>query len=64
MTTKGIFRSLPWWVTWIAIPVLILAVFGGLIMSVIGFLVSFVFKALLLVALIAGLIYVVRKFTA
>ncbi|AQW51984.1 MULTISPECIES: DUF5326 family protein [Streptomyces] len=64
MTTKGIFRGLPWWVTWIAIPVLILAVFGGLVMSVIGFLVSFVFKALLLVALIAGLIYVVRKFTA
>ncbi|MEU1941295.1 MULTISPECIES: DUF5326 family protein [unclassified Streptomyces] len=64
MTTKEIFRGLPWWVTWIAIPVLILAVFGGLVMSVIGFLVSFVFKALLLVALIAGLIYVVRKFTA
>lgn len=55
---------MPWWVTWIAIPVLVLAVFGGLIMSVIGFVVSLVFKALLLVVLIAGLIYVVRKFTS
>ncbi|MBP8536380.1 DUF5326 family protein [Streptomyces sp. MK37H] len=64
MTTKGIFQGLPWWVTWIAIPVLVLAVFGGLIMSVVGFVVSLVFKALLLVVLIAGLIYVVRKFTS
>lgn len=64
MATKGIFQALPWWVTWIAVPVLVLAVFGGLIMSVLGFVINLVFKALLLVALIAGLIYVVRKFTS
>ncbi|MET7933568.1 DUF5326 family protein [Streptomyces sp. NPDC005322] len=64
MATKGIFQGLPWWVTWIAVPVLVLAVFGGLIMSVLGFVINLVFKALLLVALIAGLIYVVRKFTS
>jgi hypothetical protein len=64
VATKGIIRGLPWWVTWIAVPVLVLAVFGGLIVSVLGIVVKLVFKALLLVALIAGLIYVVRKFTS
>ncbi|MEK8171663.1 DUF5326 family protein [Streptomyces sp. M19] len=57
-------HGLPWWVKWIAVPALVLLVFGGLITSVLGFVVAFVFKALLLVALIAGLIYVVRKFTS
>ncbi|MEU0839891.1 DUF5326 family protein [Streptomyces sp. NPDC005962] len=64
MAAKGIFQGLPWWVTWIAVPVLVLAVFGGLIMSVVGFVIGLLFKALLLVALIGGLIYVVRKFTS
>ncbi|MDX3227014.1 DUF5326 family protein [Streptomyces sp. ME19-01-6] len=64
MATKGILQGLPWWVTWVAIPILVLAVFGGLIMSVVGFVVNLVFKALLLVALVAGLIYLVRKFSS
>ncbi|MGO4428210.1 DUF5326 family protein, partial [Streptomyces sp. MCAF7] len=34
------------------------------IMSVVGFVVGLVFKALLLVALVAGLIYLVRKFSS
>ncbi|MBT2382816.1 DUF5326 family protein [Streptomyces sp. ISL-11] len=64
MAEKGIFEGLPWWVKWIAVPVLVLAVFGGLIMSVLGFVVTLIFKALLLVALIGGLIFVVKKFTS
>ncbi|GGX92482.1 DUF5326 family protein [Streptomyces hiroshimensis] len=64
MAEKGIFAGLPWWVKWIAVPVLVLVVFGSLIMSVLGFVISLVFKALLLVALIAGLIFVVKKFTS
>ncbi|EFL24729.1 MULTISPECIES: DUF5326 family protein [Streptomyces] len=64
MAAKDIFRGLPWWVTWIAVPVLVLAVFGGMIMSVVGFVIGLLFKVLLLVALIGGLIYVVRKFTS
>ncbi|MGY0060066.1 DUF5326 family protein [Streptomyces sp. LZ34] len=64
MATKGILQGLPWWVTWVAIPILVLAVFGGLIMSVVGFVVGLVFKVLLLVALVAGLIYLVRKFSS
>ncbi|QLE73039.1 hypothetical protein FGW37_16840 [Streptomyces rectiverticillatus] len=64
MAEKGIFAGLPWWVRWIAVPVLVLVVFGSLIMSVLGFVIALVFKALLLVALIAGLIFVVKKFTS
>ncbi len=64
MAEKGIFGGLPGWVKWIAVPLLVLLVFGSLIMSVLGFVVSLLFKALLLVALVGGLIYVVRKFTS
>ncbi|MGW1072383.1 DUF5326 family protein [Streptomyces sp. NPDC002537] len=64
MAEKGIFAGLPWWVKWIAVPVLVLMVFGSLIMSALGFVIALVFKALLLVALVGGLIFVVRKFTS
>jgi hypothetical protein len=64
MAVKEIFAGLPWWVKWIAVPVLVLVVFGGLIASVVGFVVGLLFKALLLVALVAGLVYLVRKFSA
>ncbi|MFH8368001.1 DUF5326 family protein [Streptomyces sp. NPDC018031] len=64
MAAKNVFQGLPWWVTWIAVPVLVLAVFGGLILSVVGLIAWLAFRVLLLVALIAGLIYVVRKFTS
>ncbi|WP_058045358.1 DUF5326 family protein [Streptomyces roseifaciens] len=64
MAEKGIFAGLPWWVKWIAVPVLVLVVFGSLIMSVLGFVIALVFKVLLLVALIGGLIFVVKKFTS
>ncbi|MCA6093982.1 DUF5326 family protein [Streptomyces sp. SCA3-4] len=64
MAEKGIFEGLPWWVKWIAVPVLVLVVFGSLIMSVLGFVIGLLFKALLLVALVGGLIFVVKKFTS
>ncbi|MEU5417684.1 DUF5326 family protein [Streptomyces sp. NPDC001407] len=64
MGEKGIFAGLPWWVKWIAVPVLVLMVFGGLIMTALGFVIALLFKALLLVALVGGLIFVVRKFTS
>ncbi|MEV5237588.1 DUF5326 family protein [Streptomyces cinnamoneus] len=64
MAEKGIFGGLPWWVKWIAVPVLVLVVFGSLIMSVLGFVISLLFKALLLVVLVGGLIFVVKKFTS
>ena len=61
---REIFAGLPWWVKWVAVPVIALVVFGGLIASVVGFVVYLLFKVLIFVALVGGLIYVVRKFMA
>jgi len=60
---REIFSSMPWWVKWVAVPVIALVVFGGLIATVVGFVIGLLFKALIFVALVGGLIYVVRKFT-
>lgn len=59
---QEIFMGLPWWVKWIAVPVIALVVFGGLIASVVGFVIALLFKVLVFVALVGGLIYLVRKF--
>ncbi|GAA2383804.1 DUF5326 family protein [Streptomyces glaucosporus] len=64
MDVKGTFAALPWWVKWVAIPLIALFVFGGLIANVVGFILSLVFKLLLFAALVGGLVYVVRKFTS
>lgn len=64
MAVKEILAGMPWWVKWVAIPVLALVVFGGLITSVLTFVVGLLFKLLVFVALVGGLIYVVRKFTS
>ncbi|MEU6590929.1 DUF5326 family protein [Streptomyces sp. NPDC046881] len=61
---REIFAGLPWWVKWVAVPIIALVVFGGLIASAVVFVVGLLFKALVFVALVGGLIYVVRKFTA
>jgi Family of unknown function (DUF5326) len=61
---KEIFAGLPWWVKWVAVPIIALVVFGGLILSVLQFVVALLFKVLVFVALVGGLIYVVRKFMA
>ncbi|GLW49333.1 hypothetical protein Stsp02_49940 [Streptomyces sp. NBRC 14336] len=58
------FAGLPWWVKWIAVPVIALVVFGGLIASVVTFVIGLLFKVLVFVALVGGLVYVVRKFTS
>ena len=61
---REIFAGMPWWVKWIAVPVIALLVFGGLIVSVVQVVVGLLFKLLVFVALVGGLVYVVRKFTA
>ncbi|MDH6226092.1 MULTISPECIES: DUF5326 family protein [Streptomyces] len=58
---REILADVPWWVKWIAIPVIALVVFGGLIANVLGFLVGLLFKVLVFVALVGGLIFLVRK---
>ncbi|MFH9134847.1 DUF5326 family protein [Streptomyces sp. NPDC017524] len=59
---REIFAGMPWWVKWIAVPVIAIFVFGGLIASVVGFVISLLFKALVFVVVVVGLIFVVRKF--
>ncbi|MGW0465638.1 DUF5326 family protein [Streptomyces sp. NPDC003027] len=62
MAVREILAGMPWWVKWVAIPVIALFVFGGLITSVATFVIGLLFKVLVFVALVAGLVYVVRKF--
>ncbi|MEU6088664.1 DUF5326 family protein [Streptomyces sp. NPDC047085] len=61
---REIFAGLPWWVKWVAVPVIALVVFGSLIGAVVAFVIGLLFKVLVFVALVGGLIYVVRKFTS
>ncbi|MET9606436.1 DUF5326 family protein [Streptomyces sp. NPDC006512] len=60
---RAVFAGMPWWVKWIAVPLLALLVFGGVITTIIGTLISIVFKVLLFVALVGGLIFLVKKFS-
>lgn len=62
MAVREIFAGMPWWVKWVAVPVIALVLFGGLIASVIGFVIGLLFKVLLFAALVGGLVFVVRKF--
>lgn len=59
---REIFAGLPWWVKWVAVPLIALFVFGGLIATVVHFVVALLFKLLVFVALVGGLIYIVRRF--
>ncbi|GGL99381.1 hypothetical protein GCM10010129_48810 [Streptomyces fumigatiscleroticus] len=61
---REIFTGLPWWVKWVAVPVIALVVFGSVIASIVGFVIGLLFKVLVFVALVGGVIYIVRKFTA
>ncbi|MFF3174218.1 DUF5326 family protein [Streptomyces sp. SID11233] len=59
---REIFAGMPWWVKWIAVPVIAIVVFGGLIASVVGFVVWLLFKILIFVVLVGGIVFLVRKF--
>ncbi|WP_049580784.1 DUF5326 family protein [Streptomyces sp. SBT349] len=61
---KSAFMTLPWWVRWIAIPAIALVVFGTLLIGVITWVLGMLFKVLLFAALVAILIFVVRKLTS
>ncbi|MPY32716.1 hypothetical protein FNH09_15975 [Streptomyces adustus] len=59
---QEIFAGLPWWVKWVAVPIIALFVFGSLIATVVTIVIGLLFKLLIFVALVGGLIYIVRKF--
>ncbi|MFF1626307.1 DUF5326 family protein [Streptomyces sp. NPDC058272] len=61
---REIFSGMPWWVKWVAVPIIALVVFGTVIVSVLSVVIGLLFKALVFVALVGGLIYIVRKFMA
>jgi hypothetical protein len=60
---KELLGGLPWWVKWVAVPVIAIVVFGGLIASVVGFVIGVLLKVLVFAALVGGLVFVVKKFT-
>ncbi|PRH80542.1 hypothetical protein C6N75_03535 [Streptomyces solincola] len=62
MAVRELLTGVPWWVKWVAIPLIALVVFGGLIGAVLSFVFGLLFKVLLFVALVGGLLYVVRRF--
>lgn len=64
MAVREIFAGMPWWVKWVAVPLIAIVVFGGLIASVVGFVIGLLFKVLVFVVLVGGLVFVVRKFLA
>ncbi|WP_173317857.1 DUF5326 family protein [Streptomyces fulvorobeus] len=61
---REMFAGMPWWVKWVAVPVIAIVVFGGLIASVVGFVIGLLFKVLVFAVLVGGLVFVVRKFMA
>lgn len=62
MAVREIFAGMPWWVKWVAVPVVALVIFGGLITSILSFVIGLLFKVLVFVAVVGVLIYAVRKF--
>jgi hypothetical protein len=58
-----LFKSLPWWVKWIAVPVIALVVFGSLVASLVSIVVGLLFKVLVFVILVGALVLVVKRFT-
>uniref|UniRef100_A0AAU2JTN7 DUF5326 family protein n=1 Tax=Streptomyces sp. NBC_00049 TaxID=2903617 RepID=A0AAU2JTN7_9ACTN len=60
-TIRETFAGMPWWVKWVAVPLLALFVFGGVITSILAAVIGFAFKLLLFVALVGGLVFLVKK---
>lgn len=60
---RELFSGLPWWVKWVAVPVIALFVFGGMIATAVGFVIGLLVKMLVFVSLVGGLVFVVKKTT-
>ncbi|WP_329134080.1 DUF5326 family protein [Streptomyces sp. NBC_01476] len=61
---EKLFKSLPWWVKWIGIPIIALVVFGSLIASLVSIVVGLLFKVLVFVILVGALVFVVKRVTS
>ncbi|WP_307815419.1 DUF5326 family protein [Streptomyces sp. 7-21] len=59
---KQLFMALPWWVRWLAVPLVVLFLFGTLLIKLVTFVLSVVFWVVLAAVAVALGIFAVRKF--
>jgi hypothetical protein len=57
-------KGLPWWVKWVALPVIALVVFGSLVAALVSFVIGLLFKVIVFVILVGALVLVVKRFTS
>ncbi|MET9219123.1 DUF5326 family protein [Streptomyces sp. NPDC088197] len=60
---EKLLKGLPWWVKWVAIPVIALIVFGSLIASLVSIVFGLLFKVIVFVVLVGALVLVVKRVT-
>jgi uncharacterized membrane protein YgcG len=57
-------KGLPWWVKWVAVPVIALVVFGTIIAALVSFVIGLLFKVVVFVILVGALVLVVKRVTS
>ncbi|WP_327289964.1 DUF5326 family protein [Streptomyces sp. NBC_01198] len=57
-------KGLPWWVKWVAVPVIALVVFGSLVAALVSFVIGLLFKLVVFVILVGALVLVVKRVTS
>ncbi|CAG6393470.1 DUF5326 family protein [Streptomyces cocklensis] len=57
-------KGLPWWVKWVAVPVIALVVFGSLVAALVSFVIGLLFKVIVFVVLVGALVLVVKRVTS
>ncbi|MFF7155784.1 DUF5326 family protein [Streptomyces sp. NPDC008139] len=60
---EKLLKGLPWWVKWVAIPVIALIIFGSLIASLVSIVFGLLFKVIVFVVLVGALVLVVKRVT-
>lgn len=57
-------KGLPWWVKWVAVPVIALVIFGSLVAALVSFVIGLLFKLIVFVILVGALVLVVKRVTS
>ncbi|MFI0941001.1 DUF5326 family protein [Streptomyces sp. NPDC021020] len=57
-------KGLPWWVKWVAVPIIALVIFGYLVAALVSFVIGLLFKVIVFVILVGALVLVVKHFTS
>lgn len=61
---EKLLKNVPWWVKWVAVPVIALVVFGSLVTALVAFVVGLLIKVLVFVVLVGALVFVVKRVTS